>query len=375
MVMNQFYEIKGIKREFSVARTPQQNGVAEWKNRTLIKAARTMNKLDERGIVIRNKARLVAQGYIQEEGIDYDKVFAPVARIEAIRLFLAYASFKDFVVYQMDVKSTFLYGKIKVEVYVCQPPGFEDLDFPDKVYKVEKALYRLHQAPRAWRDLRFRDERGIDCFSNEVIFEQLTLMGYEKLTQKLTFYKMIYIPELMKMAPDSMEKMNHEDLRRVAEQLKYTWPDEMAEIGVKMANAIPDEFASMRSQVDAHIYYHLNAAQILKQKAKNNLKGISACKARTLLLACSLNLMSCYLRTNQFDECIQELTKVLATEAKNVKALYRRGQAYKSLWKFKVTAQVSFYQKVDICLWDTIGLPNLIQHESEEKPQKSVNKK
>ncbi|GJV97519.1 putative ribonuclease H-like domain-containing protein [Tanacetum coccineum] len=94
------------------------------------------NKKDERGIVIRNKARLVAQGYTQEEGIDYDEVFAPVARIEAIRLFLAYASFKDFVVYQMDVKSTFLYGKIKEEVYVCQPPGFEDLDFPDRVYKM-----------------------------------------------------------------------------------------------------------------------------------------------------------------------------------------------------------------------------------------------
>ncbi|GKC32267.1 ribonuclease H-like domain-containing protein [Tanacetum coccineum] len=87
--------------------------------------------------------------YTQEEGIDYDEVFAPVARIEAIRLFLAYASFKDFVVYQMDVKSAFLYGKIKKEVYVYQPPGFEDPDFPDRVYKVEKALYRLHQAPRA----------------------------------------------------------------------------------------------------------------------------------------------------------------------------------------------------------------------------------
>ncbi|GJS71671.1 putative ribonuclease H-like domain-containing protein [Tanacetum coccineum] len=108
------------------------------------------NKKDERGIVIKNKARLVAQGYTQEEGIDYDEVFAPVARIEAIRLFLAYASFKDFVVYQMDVKSAFLYGKIEEEVYVCQPPGFEDPDFPDKVYKVEKTLYGLHQAPRAW---------------------------------------------------------------------------------------------------------------------------------------------------------------------------------------------------------------------------------
>ncbi|GJR61351.1 putative ribonuclease H-like domain-containing protein [Tanacetum coccineum] len=108
------------------------------------------NKKDERGIVVRNKARLVAQGYTQEEGIDYDEVFAPVARIEAIRLFLAYASFMGFIVYQMDVKSAFLYGTIEEEVYVCQPPGFEDPQFPDKVYKVEKALYGLHQAPRAW---------------------------------------------------------------------------------------------------------------------------------------------------------------------------------------------------------------------------------
>ncbi|GKA17799.1 putative ribonuclease H-like domain-containing protein [Tanacetum coccineum] len=107
------------------------------------------NKKDERGIVVRNKARLVAQGHTQEEGIDYDEVFAPVARIEAIRLFFAYASFKDFVVYQMDVKSTFLYGKIEEEVYVCPPPGFKDPEFPDKFYKVEKALYGLHQAPKA----------------------------------------------------------------------------------------------------------------------------------------------------------------------------------------------------------------------------------
>nr|GEZ51861.1 retrovirus-related Pol polyprotein from transposon TNT 1-94 [Tanacetum cinerariifolium] len=107
------------------------------------------NKLDERGIVIRNKARLVAQGHTKEEGIDYDEVFAPVAKVEAIRLFLAYASFKEFVVYQMDVKSAFLYGKIEEEVYVCQPIGFEDPDIPDKVYKVEKALYGLYQAPRA----------------------------------------------------------------------------------------------------------------------------------------------------------------------------------------------------------------------------------
>ncbi|GJZ43954.1 putative ribonuclease H-like domain-containing protein [Tanacetum coccineum] len=100
--------------------------------------------------MIKNKARLVAQGYIQEEGIDYDEVFAPIVRIESIRLFLAYASFKDFVVYQMDIKSAFLYGKIEKEVNICQPPGFEDPNFPDRVYKVEKALYGLYQAPKAW---------------------------------------------------------------------------------------------------------------------------------------------------------------------------------------------------------------------------------
>nr|GEY75908.1 putative ribonuclease H-like domain-containing protein [Tanacetum cinerariifolium] len=108
------------------------------------------NKKDDRGIVVRNKSRLIAQGHIQEEGIDYKEVFAPVARIEAIRLFLAYASFMGFMVYQMDVKSAFLYGTIEEEVYVCQPSGFEDPGHLDKVYKVVKALYGLHQTLRAW---------------------------------------------------------------------------------------------------------------------------------------------------------------------------------------------------------------------------------
>ncbi|GJV79306.1 copia protein [Tanacetum coccineum] len=107
------------------------------------------NKKDERGIVVRNKAILVAQGYKQEEGIDYDEVFAPVARIKAIKLFLAYVSFMNFLVYQMDVKSAFIYGIIEEEVYVRQPLGFVDPEFPKKVYKVEKALYGLHQDPRA----------------------------------------------------------------------------------------------------------------------------------------------------------------------------------------------------------------------------------
>nr|GFD24374.1 copia protein [Tanacetum cinerariifolium] len=125
---------------------PISNGTQEGK-RAIGSKWGFRNKMDERGIVIRNKARLLAQGHTQEEGIDYDKVFAPVARIEAIRLFLAYASFKDFIVYQMDVKSAFLYGKIEEEVYVYQTSRFEDPGFPDKVYKVEKA--GLHQDLRA----------------------------------------------------------------------------------------------------------------------------------------------------------------------------------------------------------------------------------
>nr|GFA31344.1 hypothetical protein [Tanacetum cinerariifolium] len=108
------------------------------------------NKRDARGIVVRNKARLVAQGHRQAEGIDYDEVFAPVARIEVIRLFLAFALYMGFMVYQMDVKSAFLYGEIKEEVYVTQPKGFEDPHNPRHVYRVVKALYGLHQAPRAW---------------------------------------------------------------------------------------------------------------------------------------------------------------------------------------------------------------------------------
>ncbi|GJU62349.1 putative ribonuclease H-like domain-containing protein [Tanacetum coccineum] len=108
------------------------------------------NKKDENGVVVRNKAKLVSQGYRQEEGIDYDEVFAHVARIEAIRIFLAFASYMRFIVYQMDVKSAFLYGTIDEEVYVSQPLGFIDPKYTNKVYKIVKALYGLHQAPRAW---------------------------------------------------------------------------------------------------------------------------------------------------------------------------------------------------------------------------------
>nr|GEZ06808.1 copia protein [Tanacetum cinerariifolium] len=190
----------------------------------------------------------------REEGIDYEEFFALVARIEAIRLFLAYTSFMGFLVYQMDVKSAFLYKTFKEEVYVYQPPGFKDLDYPDKVYKVVKVIYGLHQAPKAWRiinavssklmlfglkidaahlmllghktsvlikkandvmrlqalidrrkviitedtigqALHLDDVVGVDCLPNEEIFAELARIGYEKPSAKLTFYKAFFSAE------------------------------------------------------------------------------------------------------------------------------------------------------------------------------------
>jgi len=109
-----------------------------------------INKLDEDGNITKNKARLVAKGYRQEEGIDYDETYASVARLEVIRLLLVYASLMKFKLYQMDVKSAFLNEFIKEDVYVEQPPSFEDYKFPNHIYKLKKALYGLKQAPRSW---------------------------------------------------------------------------------------------------------------------------------------------------------------------------------------------------------------------------------
>ncbi|KAI3732753.1 hypothetical protein L1987_63961 [Smallanthus sonchifolius] len=122
-------------------------------------------KTDDRHVVVKNKSRLVVQGFYQQEGLDYTEVYAPVARLEAIRLFLAYASYVGFKVYQLDVKSAFMYGKVHEEVYVTQPLGFEDPHNINKVYKLDKALYGLHQAPRAWYETLSKHllSNGFDC--------------------------------------------------------------------------------------------------------------------------------------------------------------------------------------------------------------------
>jgi hypothetical protein len=108
------------------------------------------NKQDEFGVGKRNKARLVAKGYSHVKGLDFNETFAHVARLESIRTLLVYATHYDFKLYQMDIKSAFFNGPIKEEVYVKQPPGFEDQEYPNHVYKLHKALYGLKQAPRAW---------------------------------------------------------------------------------------------------------------------------------------------------------------------------------------------------------------------------------
>jgi hypothetical protein len=108
------------------------------------------NKQDEFGVITKNKARLVGKGYTQVEGLDFGETYAPVARLESIRILLAYATHHDFKLHQMDVKSAFLNGPLQEEVYVEQPPGFEDSKFSNHVYTLHKALYGLKQAPRAW---------------------------------------------------------------------------------------------------------------------------------------------------------------------------------------------------------------------------------
>nr|GFC01089.1 copia protein [Tanacetum cinerariifolium] len=137
-----FHEVsKSFQEESS---SSSLNAVPRPEGKSIIKTKWIFkNKKDESSLVIRNKARLVAVGYSQQEGIDYDETFAPVARIEAIRLFLAYVAHKDFTVFQMDVKTTFLNGILKEKVYVAQPPGFVSRQYPDHVYALDKALCGL----------------------------------------------------------------------------------------------------------------------------------------------------------------------------------------------------------------------------------------
>nr|GEV38172.1 retrovirus-related Pol polyprotein from transposon TNT 1-94 [Tanacetum cinerariifolium] len=147
-----------------------------------------INKLDENGIVSRNKATLVAQGYNQQEGIDYDETYASVARLESIRILLAYACVLDFKLFQMDVKSAFLNGFINEEVYVAQPPGFIDYEKPDHVYKIKKALYDLKQAPKG-QVTSIRHEEEINVHDYQAITREIepTLKPLEEIIRENVF--------------------------------------------------------------------------------------------------------------------------------------------------------------------------------------------
>jgi hypothetical protein len=137
-------ELNNFKRNevWSLVERPKQNIIGiKWV---------FCNKQDEHGVVTRNKARLVTKGYSQVEGLDFDGTFAPIARLESIRILFAYATHHDFKLYQIDVNSTFLNDPIKEEVYVEQSPGFKSKEHPNHVYKLHKALYGLKQSPRAW---------------------------------------------------------------------------------------------------------------------------------------------------------------------------------------------------------------------------------
>jgi hypothetical protein len=144
-----------INEVWSLVPRPKQNFVGtKWVFR---------NKQDEHRVVTRNKARLVTKGYAQVAGLDFEETFAPVARLESIRILLAYAAHHSFRLFQMDVKSAFLNGPIKEEVYMKQPPSFEDDKYPDHVFKLSKALYGLKQAPRAWYEC-LRDFLIVNAF-------------------------------------------------------------------------------------------------------------------------------------------------------------------------------------------------------------------
>ncbi|GKB35414.1 retrovirus-related pol polyprotein from transposon TNT 1-94 [Tanacetum coccineum] len=184
-------------------------------------------KLDEYGDVLKNKARLVAKGYHQEEGLDFEESFTSVARLEAVRIFLANAASKNITVYQMDVKTAFLNGELKEEVYVSQPEGFVDPDRPHHVYRLKKALYGLKQAPRAWYDTlsKFFLEQG---FSKGVVNPTLFI----RKTGKHTLHVQIYVDDIIFASTDPS------DYDRFSNEMSSKFQMSMMEIALHISDPV-----------------------------------------------------------------------------------------------------------------------------------------
>ncbi|GKC49627.1 putative ribonuclease H-like domain-containing protein, partial [Tanacetum coccineum] len=236
------------------------------------------NKKDERGIMIRNKARLVAQGHRQEEGIDYEEVFAPVARIEAIRLFLAYASFMGFLVYQIDVKSAFLYGTIKEEVYVTQPLRFKDPDHPDKVYKVVKELYWFKRG-KIDQTLFIKKQKGdillVQVYVDDIIFGSTNkelCTAFEKLMKD---NEDKYVAEILK-------KFNYTDVKSAST------PVDLEKPLVKDGDADDVDVHLYRSMIGSLMYLTTSRLDIMFACKKQTMVATSTTKAEYVAAA------SCY---------------------------------------------------------------------------------
>ncbi|GJQ96371.1 retrovirus-related pol polyprotein from transposon TNT 1-94 [Tanacetum coccineum] len=167
------------------------------------------NKRDEKNIAIRNKSCLVAKGYSQQEGIDFEESFALVARLEVVRLFVAYAAHKSFPIYQMDVKTAFLNGPLKEEVYVNQPDGFVDPHHPEKVYRLKKALYGLKESLRAWYDelSNFLVSKGFFKGSSDLTLF-ITKKGEDILIVQIYVDDIIFVSTNPKIS-EKFEKLKH----------------------------------------------------------------------------------------------------------------------------------------------------------------------
>nr|GFA47940.1 hypothetical protein [Tanacetum cinerariifolium] len=260
------------------------------------------NKKDESSLVIRNKARLVAVGYSQQEGINYDETFAPVARIKAIRLFLAYAAHKDFIVFQMDVKTTFFNEILKEEVYFGQPPGFVSKKYPDHVYAFDKALYGLKQAPWAWYDVlsQFLIDSGFQKGSID------TTLFIKKKAKHITLIQ-IYVDDIIFGSTNPKYCTKFSDLMVECFEMVPTPMVEQAKLKLDLVGK-PVDHTDYRSMIRSLMYVTSSRPDIMfatcmcaRYQANPNEHHVSAVKRIFRYLKGTINLGLWYPKDSGFD--------------------------------------------------------------------------